>query len=72
MSQQSETASDDTLHMKPCPFCGGINPGVVYLVWLQSRQVVCGDCGASSGTVRGDFSTRRQAVEMWNARAEAE
>lgn len=72
MSASPESVIDDTPHMKPCPFCGGTKPGVVYLVWLKARQVVCGDCGASSGTVRGDFSTRRQAVEMWNARAEAQ
>ncbi|WP_422917791.1 Lar family restriction alleviation protein [Rhodocyclus gracilis] len=58
--------------MLPCPFCGGTNPGVVYVPGAPVRQVVCGDCGASGGSVSGQFATRRQAVEMWNARAEVE
>lgn len=51
---------DNTLAVKPCPFCGGYplieNAGGVF--------IECAECGTS--TMQKE--TQREAVEFWNTR----
>lgn len=51
---------DNTLAVKPCPFCGGYplieNAGGVF--------IECAECGTSTR----QKETQREAVEFWNTR----
>lgn len=51
--------------LKPCPFCGGKN----IRIWkIRAPFVSCDDCRASTGGAL----TKKEAVELWNRRANDE
>lgn len=55
-----KNSKDNTLVVKPCPFCGG------YPLIENARGVFieCAECGTS--TMQKE--TQREAVEFWNTR----
>ena len=58
-----KNSKDNTLVVKPCPFCGG------YPLIENARGVFieCAECGTS--TMQKE--TQREAVEFWNTRVES-
>ena len=57
--------------LKPCPFCGGNKLTVTRYFGLNCYTVRCinEECGMKVVT---DFTkTKKEAIEMWNTRAEA-
>ena len=70
------------MELKPCPFCGGIYPGIglttptMYLKEIGGKEhftqsmfwVRCFDCLAKTA----NYETMELAVEAWNRRAEGE
>lgn len=66
----------DEPKLKPCPFCGFINPEL-YGVTIEEYNfrdyaVICsaniGGCGASTG----HYEKEPEAIEAWNRRADHE
>ena len=55
-----KNSKDNTLAVKPCPFCGG------YPLIENARGVFieCAECGTSTR----QKETQREAVELWNTR----
>lgn len=55
-----KNSKDNTLEVKPCPFCGG------YPLIENARGVFieCAECGTSTR----QKETQREAVEFWNTR----
>lgn len=55
-----KNSKDNTLAVKPCPFCGG------YPLIENARGVFieCAECGTSTR----QKETQREAVEFWNTR----
>lgn len=51
--------------LKPCPFCGDLDPYVSGDDW-NGWYVVCSGCGADGSTE----STKAEAIDAWNTRAE--
>lgn len=64
----------DEIKLKPCPFCGFINPEL-YGVTIEEYNfrdyaVICsasiGGCGASTG----HYAKEPEAIEAWNRRTD--
>ena len=55
-----KNSKDNTLAVKPCPFCGGY-PLIEYAAGIF---IECADCGTSTR----QKETQREAVEFWNTR----
>jgi len=51
--------------LKPCPFCGG---EAEYGLTFAGEEVYCKKCHAAMPRI----STKEQAIEAWNTRAERE
>ena len=55
-----KNSKDNTLAVKPCPFCGGYP-----LIYNASGVYIeCAECGMSTR----QKETQREAVEFWNTR----
>jgi Lar family restriction alleviation protein len=65
--------------IKPCPFCGSKDVGVVPGTTFRWMFAFCSDCGAQAGEVRvqtlgqgnkdeWEAAARIRAVEEWNKR----
>lgn len=55
--------------LKPCPFCGGKEVGLVDHISPQGNKnytVICVSCGASVNT----YDKPQQAIRKWNRRAD--
>ena len=55
--------------LKPCPFCGKNNAGLVDHISPQGDKnytVICVSCGASVN----NYDKPQQAIRKWNRRAE--
>lgn len=57
--------------LKPCPFCGGKEVGLVDHISPQGNKnytVICVSCGASVN----NYDKPQQAIRKWNMRANRE
>jgi len=61
--------NEDSLELKPCPFCGTkVDMEVMkYANGESNFHVECPECGATSGPV---CDTRKEAARLWNQRAD--
>lgn len=69
-----------TTELKPCPFCGSGDAGIVRVKTIFDHVtgylVLCPDCGCTVGfntdtefTAFTDFSTEQEAINAWNTRS---
>ena len=58
--------TEEALSLKPCPFCGSPDAGIIEVVARGTLQyyAVCRDCRARSALV----TSERQAAAKWNCR----
>ena len=66
---------NDSIKLKPCPFCGSTNVKIVGnhtnddCGWYYSYYVFCRDCGARGAEKRDE--EKPLAIRAWNRRADS-